>query len=457
MASLLSRVKEGVKHSWNAFRDENYLDSIHVHGGHGMGYYASPSRNRLSFSSERSIISSIYTRLGVDVAGVDIRHVRTDSEGRYTGDANSGLQDCLQVDPNLDQGPQQFLQDIAMTLFEKGVAAIVPTETDISPLDTGGYDIKSLRVGEIVGWHPRHVRVNLYDDREGHGERREITIPKSMVAIVENPLYAVMNEPNSTLQRLIRKLGMMDSVDEQTSSGKLDMIIQLPYVIKSEARRQQAEQRRKDIEFQLKGSQYGIAYTDGTEKITQLNRPVENNLLKQIEYLTTQLYAQLGLTEEVMNGTADEKAMINYFNRTIKPIVRAVSEEMKRKFLTKTARTQGQSIMYFRDPFALVPMEQVAEIADKFTRNEVLSANEIRQGIGFKPSKDPKADQLINSNMPQPGSDMGTGAAPPVDDTVDDPGADAQDDGGNDVLQSGLDELNGVLDSIFSDLGIEDG
>lgn len=452
MASLLSRVKEGLKHSWNAFRDENYLDSLHSHGGNGVSYYySSPTRTRPSFANEQSIISSVHTRLSIDVAGIDIRHVRTDPDGRYLGDMDSGLQDCLQVDPNIDQGPDQFKRDIAMTLFEKGVAAIVPVETDISPLETGGYSIKSVRVGEIVAWHPQHVRVSLYDDRIG--ERKELTLPKKMIGIVENPLYAVMNEPNSTLQRLIRKLGMMDSVDEQTSSGKLDMIIQLPYVIKSEARRQQAEQRRKDIEFQLKGSQYGIAYTDGTEKITQLNRPIENNLLKQIEYLTAQLYVQLGLTEEVMNGTADEKAMLNYFNRTIKPIVKAVSDEMRRKFLTKTARSQGQSVMYFRDPFALVPMEQIAEIADKFTRNEVLTSNEIRQGIGFRPSTDPKADQLINSNMPQPGTDLGYGAAPPtVDEEIEEPI-----DEGPDVVQSGLDELNGLLDSIFSDLEIDDG
>jgi len=453
MAGLLSRVKEGFRHSWNAFLDENYLDGLHSHNGvGGLGYYASPSRNRLSFSSERSIISSIYTRLGIDVAGIDIRHVRTDADGRYIGDMNSGLQDCIQVDPNLDQSPQQFQQDIAMTLFEKGVAAIVPVDTDISPLETGGYDIKSLRVGEVVGWHPQTVRVSLYDER--NGERKEITVPKKMVAIVENPLYAVMNEPNSTLKRLTKKLAMMDSVDEQTSSGKLDMIIQLPYVIKSEARRAQAEQRRQDIEFQLKGSQYGIAYTDGTEKIQQLNRPVENNFLKQIEYLTAQLYAQLGLTEEVMNGTADEKAMLNYHNRTIKPIVRAISEEMKRKFLTRTARTQGQSVMFFRDPFALVPMEQIAEIADKFTRNEVLTSNEIRQGIGFRPSTDPKADKLVNSNMPQAGEETGMEAIPPPDDEL--PEEETEDDG-SDLIASGLADLNGTLDAIFSDLGIEDG
>jgi hypothetical protein len=345
----------------------------------------------------------------------------------------------LTIEPNIDQSPRQFRQDIAMTLFEHGVAAIVPVETDVDPQITNAFVIKSMRVGRVVGWFPRHIRVSLYDDRTG--EQKEVTVPKSMAAIIENPLYAVMNEPNSTLQRLISKLRMMDSVDEQSSSGKLDMIIQLPYVIKSEARRQQAEQRRKDIEFQLKGSQYGIAYTDGTEKITQLNRPVENNLLKQIEYLTDKLYTELGLTPEVMNGTANEAAMISYFNRTVKPIVQATVEAMKRSFLTKTARTQGQSILYFRDPFALVPMEQVAEIADKFTRNEILSANEIRQGIGFKPSKDPKADQLVNSNMPQP--DPAASAGSRVE--------------GDDELQSGLDELNGIVDEMFADLGIEDG
>lgn len=449
MASLISRMKEGFKHSWNVFRDDNYMDGLHALGGHGTGYYAPPTRNRLGFSNERSIISSIYTRLGIDVSGIDIRHVRLDEEGRYLNDMTSGLQDCLTVEPNLDQGARQFRQDIAMTLFDKGVAAIVPVETDIDPKVSGGFVIQQLRVGEIVGWHPQHIRVSLYDERSG--ERKEVTVLKKTTAIIENPLYAVMNEPNSTLQRLIRKLGMMDSVDEQSSSGKLDMIIQLPYVIKSEARRQQAEQRRKDIEFQLKGSQYGIAYTDGTEKITQLNRPVENNLLKQIEFLTTQLYAQLGLTAEVMNGTADEKAMLNYFSRTIEPVIQAITEAMKRSFLTKTARSQKQSIMYFRDPFKLVPMEVIAEIADKFTRNEILSSNDIRQAIGYKPSKDPKADQLINSNMPQADPSMG------VDPTAPPPADDVGTDDGIDAIQSGLDEANAIVDAMYSDLGIEDG
>jgi hypothetical protein len=456
MASLFSRVKQGLKHSWNVFTDPNYIDGLHVTGGNGLGYALPPnSRTRSSYSSERTLISSIYTRLSVDVSGIDIRHVRTDEEGRYLNDiVTSGLHDCLTVDPNLDQGPRQFRQDIAQTLFERGILAVVPVETSISPSESGSFDIRQLRVGEIVGWQPQHVRVSLYDERIG--DRKIVTVPKRMTAIVENPLYAVMNEPNSTLQRLIRKLSMLDSVDEASSSGKLDMIIQLPYVIKTEARRQQAEQRRQDIEFQLKGSKYGIAYTDGTEKITQLNRPVDNNLLDQIKYLTDKLYSELGLTPEVMNGTADEKAMLNYFSRTIQPVVQAITEAMKRTFLTKTARTQGQSIQYFRDPFALVPMADIAEIADKFTRNEILSSNEIRQGIGFKPSSDPKADQLVNSNMPQPGTDMGTGAAPP--DIPSGTGSiDTSSDPGSDAVSQGLDDMNGVIDQIYATLGIEDG
>lgn len=452
MAGLFERVVTSLKHSWNVFRDENYLDSLHKTGSSGVGYYMPPQRNRSSYSQERTLIPSIYTRLGIDVSGIEIRHVRVDGEGRYLSDITSGLQDCLTVDPNIDQGPRQFRQDIAQTLFEKGIIAIVPVETDLNPGETGGYNILQLRVGEIVGWLPQDVRVSVYDDRTG--ERKIITIPKRVAAIVENPLYEVMNLHNSTLQRLVRKINMLDSVDDQISSGKLDMIIQLPYVIRSEAKRQQAEQRRKDIEFQLTGSKYGIAYTDGTEKIQQLNRPIENNFLEQIEYLTKQLYVQLGLTQEVMDGTADEKAMINYFNRTIKPIVQAITESMKKTFLTKTARTQGQSMMYFRNPFDLVPMETIADIADKFSRNEVLTSNEIRQGIGFKPSSDPKADMLINSNMPQPGTGIGTGASPPDTTTVDDS---QTDDGGNDAVSHGLDDLNSIVDQMYATLGIEDG
>lgn len=453
MANLLTRMKEGLKHSWNLFTDPNYLEGL-VPGGWGGGYTNSPSRSRARFSNERSIISSIYTRLAIDVAAIDIRHVQLDDNGRYQNDRVSGLQDCLNVEANLDQGGRQFRQDMAQTIFEEGVIAIVPVDTDINPADSASYIINTMRVGRIVEFYPQHVRVNLYDERDG--QRKDITVPKKTTAIVENPLFSVMNEPNSTLQRLIRKLNMLDAVDEQSSSGKLDMIIQLPYVIKSESRRQQAEQRRKDIEFQLKGSQYGIAYTDGTEKITQLNRPAENNLLGQIEYLTKELYAQLGLTEEVMNGTADEKAMLNYFNRTIEPVIQAISEAMKRTFLTKTARTQGQSIMYFRDPFKLVPMETIAEIADKFTRNEIASSNDIRQAIGWRPSKDPKADQLVNSNMPQPGTPTDGGSAGATPDNGTDPTADPS-AAGDAAIQSGLDDANSVIDSIFSTLGIPDG
>jgi hypothetical protein len=395
-------IRDRLTHAWNAFLNIDQDGELTTYSS-GVTYGTRPDRTRLTVSNERSLISSIYTRLGIDVASVDIRHVRLDENNRYLEDVDSGLNNCLTVEANLDQAARAFRQDIAMTLFNCGVAAIVPVDTTVNPVNSGSFDIKTLRVGEIVEWKPRHVKVDLYN--EDRGRREQITLEKKFVAIVENPLYAVMNETNSTLQRLIRKLNLLDSVDEQTSSGKLDLIIQLPYVVKSEARRQQANQRREDIEFQLKGSKYGVAYTDGTEKITQLNRPVENNLLKQVEMLTALLYVQLGLTPEVMNGTADEATMLNYNNRTIEPIVASVIEAMKRVFLTKTARSQKQSIMGFRDPFKLVPITEIAEIADKFTRNEVLTANEIRQGMGVKPSQDPKADELRNSNMPQPGED----------------------------------------------------
>lgn len=398
MASVFSRIMDGLKHSWNIFRDQNYSDGIHSYGG--TGFYQSQSRNRSYYSGERSIIGSIYTRLSIDVAALDIRHVRVDDEDRFLEDIRSSLQECLTVKANIDQEARQFRQDIAMTLFETGVAAIVPVEATANPMSTGGFDVKKLRVGEITSWHPEHVTISLYDERSA--ERKQVTVQKDIVAIVENPLYNVMNEPNSTLKRLIRKLNMLDAVDEQSSSGKLDLIIQLPYVIKSDARRAQAEQRRKDIEFQLKGSQYGIAYADGTERITQLNRPAENNLWKQILDLRDMLYSELGLTPEVMNGTASEAAMINYFNRTTEPVIQAIVEAMKSSFLTKTARSQKQSIKYFRDPFKFVPMQVLADIADKFTRNEIASANDIRQAIGWRPSKDPKANELRNSNMPQP-------------------------------------------------------
>lgn len=398
MAGFLSRMRSTLQHGWNLFRDGEYLD---IHSGHhNFGYYSSPHRaSYSSYATERTIISSIYTRLSIDVAAIEIRHVQLDENSRYVNDRSSGLQDCLTVEANIDQAARQFRQDIAATLFERGVIAIVPVETSLDPSVSTGFDIRSLRVGEIVGWHPEHVRVSLYNERTGM--REDVTVPKRQTAVIENPLYSVMNETNSTLKRLTRKLSMLDAADEQSSSGKLDIIIQLPYVIKSEARRQQAEQRRKDLEDQLKGTKYGIAYTDGTEKIHQLNRPAENNLLEQIKYLTDKLYSELGLTPEVMNGTADEKAMVNYYNRTTEPVVEAITEAMKRAFLTKTARSQGQSIEHFRNPFKLIPMAELAEVVDKFTRNEILTSNEIRASIGFRPSTDPKADKLINSNMPQ--------------------------------------------------------
>lgn len=394
------------KRVWNAFRTDPFAYQELPYQG-TASYGSSPSRPRLRFYNDRSIVSSIYTKISVDVAGLTLKHTKSDKDGRYLEDVDSGLNRCFTLQPNIDQGPRAFRQDIALTLFDKGVIAIVPIDTSIDPVTLEVFDILTIRVGEIVTWYPKHVRVNIYN--ENSGKREEITLEKRFVAIVENPLYAVMNEPNSTLQRLIRKLTLLDSVDEQSSSGKLDLIIQLPYVIKSEARRQQAEKRREDIEFQLKGSQYGIAYTDGTEKITQLNRPAENNLLKQIEYLTNLLYNQLGLTAEVMNGTADEAAMLGYFNRTIEPIIDAVIEAMQRAFIGLDAIENLEKIRYFKDPFKIVPVSQIAEIADSFTRNEILTSNEIRQIMGIKPHDDPKADQLVNSNMPQDQTQTDTG------------------------------------------------
>jgi hypothetical protein len=398
----MAKFGDRLRHAWNAFTDSDDARNRPFPAEYGSVYGGRPDRYRPRFSNERSIISSIYTRIGIDVAAVNMVHCRTDDQDRYLEDIDSGLNNCLKLEANIDQAARAFRQDIVMTVLDEGIAAIVPVDTTLSPEESGGYEIKTLRVGRVVQWYPKHVRTSLYN--EARGMREEITLPKAAVAIVENPLYAVMNEPNSTLQRLIAKLNLLDSVDEQSASGKLDIIIQLPYVIKSEARRQQAEQRRKDIEFQLKGSQYGIAYTDGTEKITQLNRPAENNLMAQVEYLTNMLYSQLGLTPEVMNGTADETAMLNYNARTIEPLLDAIVESMRRTFLTKTARTQGQTVMYFRDPFKFVPIGGeggIADIADKFSRNEITSSNEIRQAIGMKPRPEPKADALINSNMPQ--------------------------------------------------------
>lgn len=391
-----------LKKVWNAFRyNEKLTDDYAYYGSSATPIYGGkPDRVRMTFFNERSIISSIYNRISIDVAGVGIRHVKLDKYGRYADDIDSSLNNTLVFEPNMDQSPRAFRQDVALTLFDKGCAVIVPVDTGVSPITNERFDIYTLRVGEVVTWYPKHVRVLLYN--EAKGIREEIILEKRMVAIIENPLYAVMNEPNSTLQRLIHKLGLLDAVDEQSGSGKLDIIIQLPYVIKSEARRQQAEQRRQDIEFQLKGSRYGIAYTDGSEKITQLNRPAENNLLAQVEFLTGMLYDQLGITTEIMSGTADEATMINYFNRTIAPILDAIVESMQRSFLGPLGVANRERIQYFRDPFRLVPVSEIAEIADKFTRNEILTSNEIRGFMGIPPSSDPKADELVNSNMPTP-------------------------------------------------------
>lgn len=385
-----------LKHAWNAFtsRDPTYEHSY----GAQVSYYR-PDRTRRTITNEKSIITAVLNRIALDAASVEIRHSRLDENGRFSEEINSGLNNCLSLSANIDQTGRAFLQDAYMSLLDEGCVALVPVDTSIDPRYSSSYEIETMRTGKIVQWYPQHVKVQLYNDRKG--EREEVMLPKSMVAIVENPFYEVMNKPNSTMQRLARKLNLLDVVDEQSSSGKLDLIIQLPYVIKSEARRKQAEERRKDIEKQLSGSKYGIAYTDGTERITQLNRPIENNLQKQVEYLTNLLFSQLGMTQSILDGTADDKTMLNYNNRIIEVIVAAMVDEMKRKFLTKTARSQGQSISMFRDPFRLAPVSDIAEIADKFTRNEIATSNEIRQIIGWKPSKDPSADELRNKNLNQ--------------------------------------------------------
>jgi len=402
------RMRDRLQHAWNAFvyNDNTYTNPQNLGGFSTF----KPDRVHFSRGVEKSIVTSVYNRLALDVASLAIKHVRLDENGRYMEEVNSGLQNCLTVEANIDQTGRAFLQDVVMSMLDEGCVAIVPVDTTVNPAVSGSYEINTMRTGKILEWYPAHVRIRVYNDKKGIHE--EITLPKSSVAIIENPLYAVINEPNSTMQRLIRKLNLLDVVDEQTSSGKLDLIIQLPYVIKSEARRRQAEERRKDIEMQLSGSKYGIAYTDGTERITQLNRPAENNLMKQVEYLTSMLYSQLGLTQSIMDGSADEKTMLNYYNRTIEPSSAAIVDEMKRKFLTKTARSQRQTVMYFRDPFKLVPVNEIAEIADKFTRNEIMTSNEIRQVVGMRPSDDPSADELRNKNLNQSGEEIEAKQAP---------------------------------------------
>lgn len=390
-------ISDRLQHAWNAFMNR---DPTYNYQDLGNSYSIRPDRPRFTRGNERSIVTSVYNRIALDVSAISIQHVRLDDNDRFKEQMNSGLNSCLTLSANTDQTGRAFIQDAVMSMLDEGCVAIVPIDTTTDPNISDSYDILTMRTAKILDWYPNHVRIRVYNERTGRQE--ETIVPKKMVAIVENPLYAVINEPNSTMQRLVRKLGLLDVTDEQTASGKLDLIIQLPYIIKTEARRQQAEERRKNIEMQLAGSKYGIAYTDGTERITQLNRSLENNLMKQIEYLTSMLYSQLGITQSILDGTADEKTMLNYYSRTIEPIVSAIVDEMKRKFLTKTARSQHQSIAFFRDPFKLVPVNDIAEIADKFTRNEIMTSNELRQIVGMKPSDDPKADKLINSNLNQP-------------------------------------------------------
>ena len=412
-----------LKHAWNAFTGNiqmNYRDL-------GMSYSYRADRPRMSRGNERSIVTSVYNRIALDVAALNVQHVRLDENGRFLSVIDDGLNNCLTLEANVDQTARSFIQDVVISMFDEGSVAIVPVDTTTDPNVSGSYDIQSLRVGQILDWYPQYIRTRVYNEQTGRKE--DIVVPKSAVAIIENPLYAVINEPNSTMQRLIRKLNLLDVIDEQSGSGKLDLIIQLPYVIKTEVRRQQAENRRKDIESQLSGSKYGIAYTDGTEHITQLNRSVNNNLMSQIEYLTSMLYSQLGITQSILDGTADEKTMLNYNNRTIEPIISAIVDEMKRKFLTKTARSQRQSISFFRDPFKLVPVNEIAEIADKFTRNEIMTSNEIRQVVGMKPSDNPRADELRNKNLSEPsGSDQQSEEAPiTTDNSVEESASDLDD------------------------------
>ena len=391
-------LKNRLQHAWNAFANKDPTYS----NGYGSYSYR-PDRPRFSRGNERSIVTAVLNKISMDCAAINVEHVRLDDNNRFVEVMNTGLNKCLTLEANLDQTGRAFIQDAVMSLMDEGCIAIVPVETTLNPNISGGFDITNMRVGKVLEWYPDKVSIRVYNEKTG--QKQDIVMPKNTVGIVENPLYAVMNEPNSTMQRLIRKLNILDAIDEQSGSGKLDLIIQLPYLVRSNQRKQQAEERRKAIEDQLSNSKYGVAYTDGTEHVTQLNRSVENNLMSQIEYLTSMLYSQLGITQSVMDGTADDKTMLNYYNRTIEPILSAIVDEMKRKFLTKTARSQKQSIVFFRDPFRLVPVADLAEIADKMTRNEIMSSNEIRQIVGMKPSDDPKADELRNKNLSEPTSE----------------------------------------------------
>lgn len=448
-------VRNRLVHAYNAFLNRTPEDNVSPYSGGGnpdlgVGYSSSPFRNRFGITGERSIISSIYTRIAIDAAAIDIRHVRLDDQDRYVEDIKSGLHNCLNVEANVDQSGRAFLQDLYMTICEGGHIAVLPVDMSTMPSNGGLFDIQSWRIGSVVQWYPRHVRVEAYNDRTGR--REQVTVEKRHVALIENPLYSVMNEPNSTLRRVIGKLGLLDQVDAETYSGKLDMLIQLPYPIRSEGRKQDARQRRRDLEHQLKDSKLGIGYIDATEKVTQLNRPVENGLLKQIEYLLELLYSQLGLTPAVMNGSASEAEMLNYYNRTIEPLIGAVVSELRRKFLTKTARTQGHDILYFRDPFKLVPMKDLAEMADKFTRNEIVSANEFRGFIGVRPSADPKADMLINSNLTVPQTQLpGVASEEDGEDIVE--GEIVEDEA---VEEDMFAEVNKTLDDVFKQIGVEE-
>lgn len=442
---------ERLQHGWNAFK-ENDKPANRFKPLDGYSYSVRPDRVRLSTTNERSIVTAIYNRIAIDVASINIVHSRLDENDRFIEEIKSGLNECLTTEANIDQSGRAFIRDLVLSLFDEGCVAVVPVDTTISPLNSGGYDIKSMRVGKIVQWYPEKVKVLLYNDAKGIKE--EVVMPKRSVAIIENPLYSVMNEPNSTLKRLTNKLSLLDKVDEYAGSGKLDIIIQLPYVIKSEARKEQAEKRRQEIEMQLKNSTYGIAYTDGTERITQLNRSLENNLLKQVEYLTEQLYNHLGLTQDVIKGTANEETMLNYYSRTVEPILSAITSEMTRKFITKTARTQGQRVMFFRDPFKLVPISTLSDIADRFIRNEILTANEIRAIVGFKAIDQPKADELYNPNLrqqSQEGEEIQNGGEVPeegadgLEEEVEDPEAE---EAADQEALAGLDEVDGELDEL---------
>lgn len=430
--TLSSRIKS----AWNAFLNRDPTADMRVYG---TGSYYRPDRPRLTGGNERSIVTSVVNRIALDVAAINIRHCRLDENDRYKETIDSGLNSCLNLEANMDQTARAFIQDVVMSMLGEGCVAVIPIDTYKNPNKTDSYDILTMRTGKIIEWYPNSIKVSVYNELTG--KKEDLVVSKSKAAIIENPLYAVMNEPNSTLQRLMRKLVLLDSIDEKTSSGKLDLIIQLPYLVKTQSRKNQAEERRQEIERQLTGSRYGIAYTDGTEKITQLNRPVENNLMKQIEYLTSMLYSQLGITQAIMDGTADEKTMLNYNSRTIEPIIAAITDELKRKFLTKTARSQKQTVMYFSDPFKLVPVSELAKVADTFTRNEIMTKNEFRQVIGMKPANDPKADMLINSNISQPGGGMTdptmnpemTGVTPPAEEES------------PDYVQMGKDYVNSLM------------